>query len=507
MQSHVERPVPPWRNPWKLAGLLLGLGAFATILAVDSPLANYGEYGSRPARALAVTALMATWWFSEALPIYATACVPLVLFPALGVFGGDPGLGVGERPGIHLWTNLGAAARPYVDAYIFLFLGGMCIAAAMQQWNLHRRIALGIMAFTGTRPRRLLFGVLLATVAISMWISNTATATMMMPIGMAVIRELEHRMGGKRLEHFGAAIMLAIAYGANVGGIGTKIGTAPNAQFAGFLGREGIDISFLSFMAVGTGFVVLFTPLVALVLWRVGRRDAPGEEVGAAVLAEERAKLGPIGRGEILVACVFCAAAALWIAAKPLTDMLAPRITDFALRTAHVEGGIAMAAALVLLVARVQGRAGLELASLRFVPWPTLILLGGGFSMAAGVQESGLSAWIGGELGALRGMPLMGQLAVASLAGVAISAVASNTATIGVMLPVLWGAVARESAPAVLFAATIACSCDFALPAGTPPNAIVFGSGYVSIPRMARTGILLDLAAAVLAALWCWVAV
>ena len=232
-----------------------------------------------------------------------------------------------------------------------------------------------------------------------------------------------------------------------------------------------------------------------------------GGKPGAAVLAEERAKLGPLGRGEVLVACVFCAAAALWIGAKPLTAWLAALVPGFPLRSAHVEAGIALAAALVLFCARIEGRAALEFASLRWVPWATLLLLGGGFSMAAGVQESGLSHWIGGELGALSGLSPLAQLTLASLAAVAISAVASNTATIGVMLPVLWGAVPREQAPALLFAATIACSCDFALPAGTPPNAIVFGSGYVGIPRMAKTGAWLDLVAAGLAAAWCWLVV
>lgn len=482
-------------SPWKLAGLITGIAAFVACYTLDSPLQDHGAFGARPAAALAVTSLMAIWWLTEALPIYVTACVPLIAFPLMRVFSGG------------FVDNTRAAASPYIDAYIFLFLGGMCIAAAMQQWNLHRRIALSIMGFTGTRPRRLLLGILLSTAFISMWISNTATATMMVPIGMAVIRELELRMGGKRLVHYGAALMLAIAYGANVGGIGTKIGTAPNAQLSGFLAREGLEISFLGFMGVGTGFVVIFLPVVAWVLWRVGRRDAPGEDVGEAVLREERAKLGPVRRGEVLVACVFISAACLWVASKPLTEFLRAHVGAFDLRSAHVEAGIAMAAALVLLCARVERRAALELSSLRWVPWATLLLLGGGFSMASGVQGSGLSDWIGTQLGALGGMSLFAQVAIASVASVALSAVASNTATIGVMLPVLWGAIARADATSVLFAATIASSCDFALPAGTPPNAIVFGSGYVSIPRMAKTGVLLDLAAALIAAVWCWMVV
>lgn len=482
-------------SAWKIGGLIAGLVAFVAIYTLDSPLQHHGAYGARPAAALALTSLMAIWWLTEALPIYVTACLPIAVFPLLRAFSG----GFGD--------NLRAAAAPYVDAYIFLFLGGMCIAAAMQQWNLHRRIALGIMGFTGTDPQRLLLGLLFATAFISMWISNTATATMMVPIGLAVIRELELRMDGKRLVHYGAAIMLAVAYGANVGGIGTKIGTAPNAQFSGFMAQHGVEVSFLGFMAVGTGFIVLFLPIVGWILWRVGRQDAPHADIGAAVLTEEKAKLGPLRSGEVIVAIVFLVAAALWIGAKPLTDVLKPQFVDFTLRSAHVEAAIAMAAAFVLLFARVERRAVLELNSLRRMPWETLLLLGGGFSMASGVQESGLSDWIGTQLQALSGLSTFAQLGIASTATVLLSAVASNTATIGVMLPVLWGAVARADSTSVLFAATIASSCDFALPAGTPPNAIVFGSGYVSIPRMAKTGVVLDIVAALMAAAWCWISV
>lgn len=478
-------------SPWKLAGLIGGVLAFLALWFLDGPLHHHGDFGSRPAAAAGVVAWMAIWWLTEAVPLTWTACLPLLLFPLLRVVPGT----AGER--------VAAAALPYVDAYTFLFLGGMCIAAAMQQWNLHRRVALTIMGVAGTQPRRLLLGVLVATAALSMWISNTATATMMVPIGLAVIRELELRMGGRRLEHFGAALMLAIAYGANVGGIGTKIGTAPNAQLSGFLSSHDLDVSFLRFLVIGTGFVVLFLPVVWWMLWRVGRRDAPRAEVGAAVVREESAKLGAPGRGEIVVGVVFLAAAVAWIAAKPITDALAPRVESFALRSAHVEAGIAMLAAFVLFGLRVQGRAALEFRSLRWVPWSSLLLLGGGFSMGAAVSSSGLSDFIGARMERLAGWDPLWQISVASLLTVTLSAVASNTATIGVMLPVLWGAVAREHAPAVLFAATIASSCDFALPAGTPPNAIVFGSGYVSIPRMAKTGIGLDVLAGLLCALWC----
>jgi len=479
-------------TPVRLAGLLAGVLALFLFVFVDSPLRHDPEFGARPALAAGVAALMALWWLTEALPIYVTACVPVLADPLLRVFGPTAS------------ENVRATARAYLDPYIFLFAGGMAIAAAMQRWDLHRRIALNIMAAIGTDPRRLLAGFLAATAFISLWISNTATATMMMPIGLAVLAQIEAQRGGERLRGFGMAVMLAIAYGANVGGIGTKIGTAPNAQFAGFAERIGIQVSFLQFMAVGLPFVLMFLPVVWWALWRMGREDRLEETVGAHVLAGEIAKLGRIRRQERIVLGVFLAAAALWIGGKVLTSWLEPRITAFKLTSAHVEGGIAMLAALVLLAWRSGGHQVLTFRALRKVPWETLLLLGGGFAMASAIQQSGLSAQTSRQLLGLRGLAPFTQVLLASLATVALSAVASNTATIAVMLVVLHQAVSPGQLPTVLFAATIASSCDFALPVGTPPNAIVFGSGYVTIPRMARTGVVLDLAAALLAAAWCW---
>jgi sodium-dependent dicarboxylate transporter 2/3/5 len=221
----------------------------------------------------------------------------------------------------------------------------------------------------------------------------------------------------------------------------------------------------------------------------------------------ELARLGPVKRPERIVLGVFLVTAVLWICSKWITGFLKPRITFYEIGSSHVEGGIAMLAALVLILWRTQGRQVLGFRALARVPWETLLLLGGGFAMAAAIQQSGLSAWLGGQLLAVRGLPPFAQILLASLAVVGLSAVASNTATIAVMLVVLRDAVSPEILPVVLFTATIACSCDFALPAGTPPNAIVFGSGYVTIPRMAKTGVLLDIAAAILAALWCWLIV
>jgi sodium-dependent dicarboxylate transporter 2/3/5 len=473
--------------------LLAGPLAFVASLALDTPLTHWGEFGSRPALAAGLTLWMAIWWIGEAVPIQWTACLPLVVLPPSSVYGD------GFAP------NLRGALLPYVDPYIFLFLGGMGIAAAMQQWNLHRRIALAVMRRVGTDPRRLLFGLLAATAGVSLWISNTATAAMMFPIGLAVIAEFE-RETGKRLAHYGAAVMLAVAYGSNVGGIGTKIGTVPSAQVSGFLAQRGTDVSFLEFMAIGMPFVALFLPVVWLALWRVGRADAPAAEVGSRALASEGARLGPMQHGERVVAAVFLAAVTLWILGKPITDAL--RVQGFAgLATAKIEAGVAMLASLVLVLWRVGGKPTLAPASLRFIQWETLVLLGGGFSLAAAIEASGLSHWMGAQLAALAGSAPLLQITAASFSTVTLSAFASNTATVAVMLPVLAGSVSPEHLNSVLFAATFAASCDFALPAGTPPNAIVFGSGYLTIPLMVRTGVPLDAAAALLAALWCWLAV
>jgi solute carrier family 13 (sodium-dependent dicarboxylate transporter), member 2/3/5 len=475
----VSRVKPLW--------LVAGLALFTLPLVIDSELSRWGEHGARPALAAALTLLMATWWITEALPIAWTACVPLLVLPFSSVYGDG------------FAANLSGAFAPYVDPYIFLFLGGMGIAAAMQQWSLHRRIALQVMRVVGTDARRLLFGLLLATATVSLWISNTATAAMMFPIGLALIAEFE-REGGRRLAGYGAALMLAVAYGSNVGGIGTKIGTVPSAQLSGFLARRGVEVSFFEFAAVGVPFVLLFLPIVWLALWRIGRADAPHEDVGQRALAGEGARLGAMQRAERIVLGVFLATAAVWITGKPIADAL-----DVA--TAYVEAGIALLASFVLFAWRVDRRRVLEPASLRFVQWETLVLLGGGFSLAASIQASGLSHWMGAQLEALRAAPPFAQAVAASVVTVALSAFASNAATTAVMLPVLAGSVVPEHATAILFAATFSASCDFALPAGTPPNAIVFGSGYLTIPLMARTGVVLDLVAALCAAGWCWIAV
>ncbi len=459
-------------------GLLAGPLIAALVLLVPSDLHEVPGMGLRPAAAAAVAAWMAIWWFSEALPMAWTSLLPLVLFPALGVFGRDKAL----------W-GLGSAAQPYVDPYIFLFMGGMALGAGLEQWGLHRRIALLIMRAIGTSPRRLLLGMLVATASVSLWISNTATAVMMVPIGMALLAQLESTEG-RRLEGFGAALMLSVAYASNVGGIGTKIGSPTNSVFSGVVARRlGYEVGFLEYMLAALPFVILFLPIVWWVLWREGRKDALGPGQGADVIAGELRKLGPLSGGERVVGAVFLGAALLWMGADVLRALLAPAVAaafgGFKLLGKHYEAGVALLGTLLLLVLR-----RLSFAALQRVPWDTLLLLGGGFALAAGIEGSGLSTWLAARLAALEGLPPVAQYAGVATATIALSAIASNTATVNVMLNVLPG-----SAP-LLAVSTYASSCDFALPAGTPPNAIVFGSGYVRLPVMMRLGVQLDVLAA-----------
>jgi sodium-dependent dicarboxylate transporter 2/3/5 len=468
----------------RLLGLLAGPLAATVLLLVPSGLHEVPGAGHRPAAAAAVAAWMALWWFTEAVPMAWTGLLPLVLFPALGVFDTHS-----------VPSAVGRAALPYVDPYIFLFLGGMALGAALEQWHLHRRIALLIMRAIGTAPQRLLLGMLVATASVSLWISNTATAVMMVPIGMALLAQLE-AAEGRRLAHFGAALMLSVAYGSNIGGIGTKIGSPANSVFAGVASRRlATDVGFLEYMAAALPFVLLFLPLVWWVLWREGRRDALGPGQGLDVIQRELAALGPLSGGEKVVGTVFLVAAVLWMGGDFLRGQLAPWVASafggFKLLGKHYEAAVALlAAGTLVLLGRLSRKA------LARVPWDTLLLLGGGFALAAGIEGSGLSTYLAARLTGLESQGPLVQYGAVALSTVALSAVASNTATVNVLLNVLPG-----SLP-LLAVSTFASSCDFALPAGTPPNAIVFGSGYVRLPTMMKAGVALDLLASALLTLY-----
>ena len=474
---------------WRRIGLIAGIAAFLAIALFDSGLHHIVKdgvpLGHRPAYAAATAALMAIWWLSEALPIHWTACVPLVFYPLFDVFGR------------RVSGSALRAGAPFVDAYIFLFLGGMMIGAAMEQWNLHRRVALHIMRAVGTDPKRLLLGMLIATASVSLWISNSATAVMMMPIGLALLAQLE-AAAGRRLLHFGSAIMLAVAYASSVGGIGTKIGSGTNSVFCGWIENNlpAQKISFLKYIALGFPFVVLFIPVVWLALWRLARRDGLGGAQGRAALDRELGAMGPMTAGEKKAGLVFLGSAVLWMISDPVTTLISKHVLvpgGGKFEGKHYEAAVAMAAGLSLLALR-----ALSFGYFRRMPWSTLVLLGGSFALAAGIDGSGLSEWMARHLGGLGRQPLFVQIALTSFATVALTAVTSNAGTVSVLLNVL------PRSMAVLSTCAIGASCDFALPAGTPPNAIVFGSGYIKLPTMMKTGFALDLAAAAILTLYAY---
>lgn len=451
-------------------GLILGPLLLAVVLLIPAP------EGLSPAgwRTVAVGGLMAVWWVTEAIPIPATALLPLVLFPTLGVSG------------------INEAAAPFANPLVFLFLGGFVLALAMQRWELHRRIALNIVRAVGTRPHNLVLGFMLATAFLSMWVSNTATAVMMLPIGLSVIDlvlrgQADHDPGHSP---FAICLMLGIAYGASIGGLGTLIGTPPNALLAGFLLETyGVEIGFAQWMMVGVPLVAVTLPLTWLVLTRlvfpIRLREIPG---GREMIDGELRALGPLSRAETWVGAVFVATALAWIT-RPLLEDAVPGLSDTS---------IAIASALVLFAVPVNLRRGEFLMSWEWaerLPWGVLLLFGGGLSLADAVRATGLAEWIGAALGGLGGWPTVALVLVVTTLVIFLTELTSNTATAAAFLPVVAAlAVGLGENPLLLAVPTaLAASCAFMMPVATPPNAIVFGSSFITVPQMARAGLVLNL--------------
>lgn len=458
-----------------VVGLTLGIAVFVLILVLPAP-AGLEPDGQRVA---AVAGLMAIWWMTEALPLPATALLPIALFPILGVM------------------PTSAATAPYANEIVFLFLGGFMIALAMQRWGLHRRIALAIVARVGVEPRRLVLGFMIATGFLSMWISNTATAVMMLPIGLAILTLI-----GRERGNLGVGLMLAIAYAASIGGVATLIGTPPNAILAAaaseMLGRT---IGFAEWMMVGLPVAVVMMILTWLLLvhFLYPVEAESGDEGSArAVIAEERASLGPLSRGERIVAIVFTVTALAWTMRDPkvLGAFEIPGIaTFFPLLT---DAAIAMIAALLLFAIPVSLRTRTFALDWKWAvkaPWGVLLLFGGGLSLARGFETTGLAVWIGQQVAILQDVPLIVVILAVATLFCFLTELTSNTATSTMGMPIMAGVAAGVGADplSLMAAAALASSMAFMLPVATPPNAIVFASGYVTIKQMIRAGIWLNL--------------
>lgn len=454
-----------------VAGLVVGPVA-AVALLLSNPPAGLSETGWRVA---AVGVWMAVWWLTEAIPIPATALMPLALFPALGV------------------REIKAVAAPYANPVIFLFLGGFLLALAVERWGLHRRVALAILARLGMRPSRMIAGFMLATALLSSAVSNTATTVMMIPLGLSVVAVVRTEIGDGHddaLVRFARSMVLGIAYAASIGGVATLIGTPPNALLAGFMEEtHGLEIGFAQWLVVGVPLVAILLPVAWWVLVR-GRAlaDLPELDEHGAMLPRERAALGRPSRGEAITAATFVIVALAWVT-RPWLVRVLPGLTDAGIAIA---GGLALFA---IPVDRGLRTFVLDWKTARGVPWDILILFGGGLSLAAAVQETGLAIWIGGGVSRLGGLPLLALMVAVVALLVFLTELTSNTASVAAFLPVVTSvAIALGRDPLYLAVpAAVAASCAFMLPVATPPNAIAYGSGRVTIPQMARAGFSLNL--------------
>jgi sodium-dependent dicarboxylate transporter 2/3/5 len=459
-------------------GLIIG-GVLFVVMLLAPPPSGLSAAGWRTA---AVALLMAVWWVTEAIPIPATALLPLALFPTLGVL------------------KAADAAAPYSNDLIYLFMGGFLLAVTMERWGLHKRVALRIMSAVGTSPKRLVFGFMLATAFISMWISNTATAAMMLPIALAV-GEMFRPQDQEGPYEFGISLMLGVAFASSIGGIATLIGTPPNAVLAGAVSEIfHRQIGFLQWMAVGVPVAAVMLPLAWLVLTHF--LYPPGKLSGDAttILAGERAKLGAPSRGEKLTGLVFALTAVAWILRSPKTfgSVTIPGIQTWAPSVSDSTIAIAAAVALFLIpVDLKRGEFVLDWKTAKRIPWGVLVLFGGGLSLARAMERSGLAGWIGGAVSALGTIPTVLIIALVVALFALLTEFTSNTATATMAMPIMAGAALGLGVEPITLMTTacLATSMAFMLPAATPPNAIVFSSGYLTVSQMLKAGIVLDILA------------
>ena len=465
----------PIRLTKKTIGLILGPLGFILILLFFHP-----EGLSKPANAVLASAIwIAVWWITEALPIAVTALLPIILFPLSG------GLGLSET------------TASYGHKYVFLYIGGFILAIAIEKWNLHKRIALNIIKIVGTNVVYIILGFMIATAFLSMWISNTATAVMILPIGMAIVSQLKDNPKTIEDENliFGKALMLAIAYSASIGGMATLIGTPPNLVLAGVVKETyGVEITFSQWFKFGFPISVLLLYICWLYLTKIAfkfkQKAFPG---GRKEIINQLKSLGKITFEEKIVMVVFICTAFAWISRSFLIKQFIPAIDDTI---------IAITAGTVLfLLPSGSGKTRLlNWDDAIRLPWGIILLFGGGMALALGFEASGLAVWIGQQMTSLSTMPLILILLILITSVNFLTEITSNLATTAMLLPVL---VSMASAIGVhpyllLLGATVAASCAFMLPVATPPNAVVFGSGYLKIEDMVRKGFWMNIISIIL---------
>lgn len=471
----------------KFTGLGTGILLFIIVLLIPTP----DNVRPEAMHVLAVALLMATWWITEAIPIPATALLPIFLFPALGVMNGSE------------------VTQPYAHHLIYLFLGGFLIAVTIEKWHLHRRIALYTIQLVGVTPDRIILGFMIASAGLSMWISNTAATMMMLTIGIAVLKQVIDEIHSDpdiqintdpEHFHFGIALMLGIAYAASIGGVATLIGTPPNAILAGIIESQfGQSISFLNWMM----FALPLSIIMLIITWYYLTHIAYPSEIdhlpgGEETIRRELKELGPMSAQEKTVLFVFCSVAVLWMVRGLLDADQFKTVKD---------STIAMGGALLLFITPSNFKKHeflLDWQTAIKIPWDILILFGGGFALAKGFNDSGLTQAIADQLSILQGSNLFLIIAIITTIVIILTEITSNTATASMILPIIAAlAIAMHIHPySLMIAVALAASFAFMLPVATPPNAIVFSSRYVTIRQMAKTGIWINIVGAILITLF-----
>jgi sodium-dependent dicarboxylate transporter 2/3/5 len=458
------------------AGLVLGVIALVITLITDPP-AGLTAAGWQVA---GIMALMALWWATEAIPFAATALVPLAVLPPLGAASAED------------------LAGGYGNTTLFLILGGCLLGLAMERCNLHRRIAYAIVSRAGGHAQGLVLGMMCATGFLSMWVQNTSTTLMMLPVALSVatIVAPDTAAGDRDAKNFASAIILCVAYAANIGGLGTLVGTAPNAMVAGFMQQTyGETISFAQWLAFGLPTVLLLMPVAWLVLVKIAFPFKLGSQtIARDRLIGARAALGPMSAAERRVTAVFVLTAAAWITGPLLRGL--PGLAEFNDTTIALLAGLSL---FVVSGGAKEGDGLLVGADLRRVPWEVLLLFGGGLALAEAIQVSGLSAFMGEALASIGTWPLLALIAAVVALIVFWTELNSNVATVATFMPILAAIAAASNYPVLQLAApaALAATCGFMLPVGTPPNAIVFGTGRLSMQDMIRSGWRVNLAAIV----------
>lgn len=470
-EGQLQPAVAPRIKKVRYTGLIGGL-----LLAALTILVLPADLNTAARLTAGVVVLMGTWWMTEAVPIPVTALLPLVLFPAMGIAGIDD------------------VANSYANDTLFLFLGGFMIALGMQKWNLHRRIALRIVLLVGTRPVRLIAGLMIATALLGMWVSNTATAMMMIPLGMSVVALVEAQPGVKDNSRFGVGLMLGIAYSATLSAFGTIVASPGNVFVVAYIEENfGYRITFLQWMMFGLPLAAVFMVLgwfvITNVLWKPELEEIPG---GRQLIADELRSLGKMSVGELLVLVIFLATALSWI--------FVPVIFEDPWATDPV---IAMIAG--ILVFMIPARPGdgvmlMDWETANKTPWGTMILVGGGLALSAQIMSSGLSEWIGESLTVLGGLPVWFLIPAVVLLMLILTEFTSSMASITAFVPLVAGiAVSLGQDPVVIaIMVTQACQSAFMLPVASIPNAIAYGTGSVNIQQMVRTGLVFNLMGLVL---------